>query len=167
MPPMHVTTPLPCCKAVQNTPACAACVRGSLQHCMPPHLHDCDVLARRHSLLIEAQPLLHLVLELLTKRGGGCVHEAVDAGGDGALVGEVAGDAALVARLGAADEAAVEDEAVLGGVALGLEGTVCVCVAGQEGRGVMEGNKQTGLGEDASSIVVCVRCSAQAPCRCC
>ena len=42
-------------------------------------------------------------------------------GRDGTLVGQVAGDAALVALLGAADEGGVEDEAVLGRVALGLQ----------------------------------------------
>jgi hypothetical protein len=95
------------------------------QQCQPPHhsphLHHCQVLAWRHSLLVEAQPLLHLVAQLLTKRARRAVQEAVDAACDAALVGQVARDAALVALLGAADEAAVEDEAVLGSVALGLQ----------------------------------------------
>lgn len=49
--------------------------------------------------------------------------EAVDARGDGALVGQVPGDAALVLGGGASDEGGVEDEAVLGGVSSGLEGS--------------------------------------------
>ncbi len=40
---------------------------------------------------------------------------------DGALVGQVAADAALVLLLGAPDERGVEDQAVLGRVALGLQ----------------------------------------------
>lgn len=49
--------------------------------------------------------------------------EAVDARGDGALVGQVPGDAALVLGGSASDEGGVEDEAVLGGVSSGLEGS--------------------------------------------
>lgn len=49
--------------------------------------------------------------------------KVVDTRGDGALVGEVAGDASLVAGLGLSDEGRVEDETVLGGVTTGLEGT--------------------------------------------
>lgn len=45
-------------------------------------------------------------------------------GGDGAFVGEVARDAALVALPRPADEAGVEDEAVLGRVAPGLQSPV-------------------------------------------
>ena len=44
-------------------------------------------------------------------------------GGHGALIGEVARDAALVALLCPADEGGVEDEAVLGRVAARLEGS--------------------------------------------
>ena len=47
---------------------------------------------------------------------GGGLHEAVDAGSDGALVGQVAGDPALVLGPGATDERGVEDQAVLGSV---------------------------------------------------
>ena len=42
-------------------------------------------------------------------------------GGDGAFVGEIAGDTALVALLGAAYERGMEDQAVLGRVALRLQ----------------------------------------------
>ena len=41
----------------------------------------------------------HLLLHLVAECGGGHLHEAVDAGGDGCLVGQVPADAALVARL--------------------------------------------------------------------
>jgi hypothetical protein len=41
----------------------------------------------------------HLLLHLVAERGGSNLHEAVDAGGDGRLVGQVPADAALVARL--------------------------------------------------------------------
>mmetsp|Transcript_87519 Transcript_87519/g.272233 ORF Transcript_87519/g.272233 Transcript_87519/m.272233 type:complete len:644 (+) Transcript_87519:79-2010(+) len=85
-------------------------------------LHDLDVLAGRRALREEGQPLLDLVAELLAEDRGGLVGEAVDARGQGALVGEVPGDAALVLLLRPADEGRVEDEAVLGRVALGLEG---------------------------------------------
>ena len=47
---------------------------------------------------------------------GGCLHEAVDARSDGALVGQVARDPALVLGAGATDERRVEDQAVLGSV---------------------------------------------------
>ena len=43
-------------------------------------------------------------------------------GGNAALVGEISGDAALVLGPGPSDEGGVEDEPVLGRVALGLEG---------------------------------------------
>eukprot|EP00760_Papus_ankaliazontas_P022858 PhM_4_TR1904/c0_g1_i1/m.84730 len=86
--------------------------------------HDLLVAAGlRLALLEERQALLDLLVQLLAEDFRGLVHEAVDAGGEGALVGEVARDAALVGLRGARDERAVEDEAVLGGVALLLEGT--------------------------------------------
>lgn len=43
-------------------------------------------------------------------------------GGDAALVGKVSRDAALVPLLSSADEGGVKDQAILGGVALGLQG---------------------------------------------
>ncbi len=87
----------------------------------PPHLHHVDVLARRHAVLVEAQPLLDLLLHLLAECRARGVHEAVDARGDAALVGQVPADAPLVALLGAPDEGRVEDEPVLGRVAPRLE----------------------------------------------
>lgn len=63
----------------------------------------------------------HLLLHTLSEGRRGHVHEAVNAGGNGALVGQVARDAPLVALLGAPNEGAVEDEAVLRRVALGLQ----------------------------------------------
>ncbi|GKT90049.1 hypothetical protein Ct61P_07899 [Colletotrichum tofieldiae] len=71
---------------------------------------------------VELKTVLDLLAQSLTELGGGVLGVVVDAGGDGALVGEVAGDAALVLDGGLADEAGVVDETVLGGVALGLEG---------------------------------------------
>lgn len=49
--------------------------------------------------------------------------ETVDARGDGALVGQVSGDAALVLGGSASDEGGVEDEPVLGSVSSGLKGS--------------------------------------------
>ena len=46
--------------------------------------------------------------------------ETVDARGDGALVGQISGDAAFVLGSGSSNEGGVEDEAVLGGVASSL-----------------------------------------------
>ena len=66
-------------------------------------------------------PKSHLLLHALAEGGSCDVHEAVDARCNRALVGEVARDAALVALLGAPDEGAVEDEAILGRVALRLQ----------------------------------------------
>lgn len=57
-------------------------------------------------------------------RGRGLTGEAVNTRGDGALVGQISGDAAFVLGGGAADEGRVEDEAVLGRVAASLEGSV-------------------------------------------
>eukprot|EP00983_Pelagomonas_calceolata_P035508 1110780-Pelagomonas_calceolata.AAC.2 len=58
-------------------------------------MHDADVLAWGHAIFIEAQPLLDLLLHLLPKCAAGGVQEAVDAGCNRALVGQVARDAAL------------------------------------------------------------------------
>lgn len=49
--------------------------------------------------------------------------EAVDARGDGALVSQVPGDAALVLGRSTSDEGGVEDEAILGSVSSGFEGS--------------------------------------------
>lgn len=42
------------------------------------YLHGCDVLLWGNALIIEAQPLLNLLLHLLSKRIGGCFAEAVN-----------------------------------------------------------------------------------------
>jgi hypothetical protein len=71
----------------------------------------------------EVEALLHLLLELLSEGGSlGLLGEGVDAGGDRALVREVARDATLVLLTGTADEGRVEDKTVLRGLALGLKG---------------------------------------------
>lgn len=49
--------------------------------------------------------------------------ETVDARGDGALVGQVSGDAALVLGGSTSDEGGVEDEPVFGSVSSGLKGS--------------------------------------------
>ena len=80
-------------------------------------LHGVDVLLGQVPGVVELEPVLDLLLELLTKELGGGLAEAVDSGGDGALVGQVAGNAALVLGSGASDERRVEDQTVLGSVA--------------------------------------------------
>merc|ERR1711892_1545638 len=96
-------------------------LRGAASQLVHDLLHAVDVLARRLARVVEAQPLLDLLAQLLAKLVGGLLREVVDAAGDRALVREVARDAALVLGGGAPDEGRVEDEAVLGRVALGLE----------------------------------------------
>merc|ERR1712214_194539 len=64
----------------------------------------------------------HLCLELLSIDGGRRLREAIDPGRDGALVGEVPGDATLVLRARLPDERRMENEAVLGRVPPRLEG---------------------------------------------
>lgn len=49
--------------------------------------------------------------------------ETVDARGDGALVGQISGDAAFVLGSSTSDEGRVEDEPILGGVATSLQGS--------------------------------------------
>ncbi|TKW50476.1 hypothetical protein CTA1_5542 [Colletotrichum tanaceti] len=84
--------------------------------------HDIGVLGGLLAGGVELEAVLDLLAQSLTELGGGVLGVVVDTGGDGALVGQVAGDAALVLDGGLADEAGVVDETVLGGVALGLEG---------------------------------------------
>jgi hypothetical protein len=84
--------------------------------------HHVNVLARRGARLVKDEALLDLLAQLDAKRLRWILGKAVDARGDRALVGEVARDAALVLGRGAADKGRVKDEAVLGRVALGLEG---------------------------------------------
>mmetsp|Transcript_29067 Transcript_29067/g.93704 ORF Transcript_29067/g.93704 Transcript_29067/m.93704 type:complete len:213 (+) Transcript_29067:171-809(+) len=67
-------------------------------------LHRVQVFLGRLTRVVEAQPLLHLLLQLVTKFGCGDVGEVVDAGGDGALIGQVSRDAALILCGSAADE---------------------------------------------------------------
>mmetsp|Transcript_38696 Transcript_38696/g.120385 ORF Transcript_38696/g.120385 Transcript_38696/m.120385 type:complete len:450 (-) Transcript_38696:449-1798(-) len=92
-----------------------------LVHLLDGLLHDLDVFPRRGALREEGQALLHLVAQLLAEDCGRLLGEVVDARGEGALVREVPGDAPLVLLLCTADEGGVEDEAVLGGVALRLQ----------------------------------------------
>lgn len=54
--------------------------------------------------------------------GEGGTREGVETGSNGGLVRDVARDASLVLGLGTTNEGGVEDQTILGGVALGLEG---------------------------------------------
>jgi hypothetical protein len=65
--------------------------------------------------------LTHLVPKLFPVGIGRFFDERVDARSNGAFVGQVPGDASLVLRRGSTDEGGVVDEAVLGGVAFGLQ----------------------------------------------
>mmetsp|Transcript_20210 Transcript_20210/g.52146 ORF Transcript_20210/g.52146 Transcript_20210/m.52146 type:complete len:212 (+) Transcript_20210:120-755(+) len=100
------------------------CVR--LRACLQPQLlrdllHHIEVLTRGLARVVEAQPLLHLFLQLLAEEARRLLRERVDPARDRALVREVPADPPLVLRARAPDEARVEDEAVLGRVALRLE----------------------------------------------
>lgn len=88
-------------------------------------------------------------------------------GGYAALVGQVSGDASLVPLLGSADEGRVEDESILGRVALGLQGSEegllcsqnlhCGCwIFGQICQGACNQIGQLG---DATAGVVCAMLS--------
>jgi len=65
--------------------------------------------------------LTHLVPKLFSVGIGRFFNERVDTRSNGAFVGQVSGDASLVLRRGSTDEGGVVDEAVLGGVAFGLQ----------------------------------------------
>lgn len=85
--------------------------------------HRVLVLAGFHTGSQELKTFLDLAFEAFAKLGGRGDAEAVDTGGDRALVSEVAGDLTLVLEASAADERGVEDETVLGRLAFGLEGS--------------------------------------------
>ena len=84
-------------------------------------VHGLGVLHGLDALGVPLQTLLKLLAHNLTKAASGVLGEVVDTRRDGALVGEVARDAALDLGTGAADEGALVQETVLGGGALGLE----------------------------------------------
>ena len=86
-------------------------------------LHSVFILAGLRSRRHKLQALLNLIPERFADFGGRVLGEAVDSAGDRALVRQVARDLALVGSACAANERRVEEESVLGSLALGLEST--------------------------------------------
>jgi len=64
-----------------------------------------------------------LFLEALSELGGWCIGEAINSGGDGALIGQISGDSTLVLLLGTSNEGGVEDQTILWGLTFGLQGS--------------------------------------------
>lgn len=127
--------------------------------------HHVHVLAGSGAGVVEVQALLDLVAQLLSVGLRGLVDERVDSGGDGALVGEVPRDSALVLGRGAADERRVVDETVLGGVALGLQGAEQGLLGtqdlhggggalgqGSEGAGLLDQAGRDGLADQGAEV---------------
>jgi len=85
-------------------------------------MHDINVLTGGDSGLVELEALLDLLTELVSELVGGLLTEGIDTGSHGALVGEETRDTSLVLGGSTSNEGRVEDETVLGGVSLGLEG---------------------------------------------
>jgi len=62
-----------------------------------------------------------LFLKAFSELLGWSLREAIDSGGDGALVCKVSGDSSLVLLLSSSDESTVEDQTILWSLALGLQ----------------------------------------------
>ena len=75
-------------------------------------LHGVDVLLGQVPGVVELEPVLDLLLELLPKKFGGGLAEAVDSGGDGALVGQISRYAPFIFGARSSNERRVEDQTV-------------------------------------------------------
>ena len=117
-------------------------------------LHHRDVFARRGALIVKLQSLLHLLLELLPERVRLKVAEAVDARSDAALIREISADSTLVTRMCFADKTRVENQAVLGGVPLGLQRAEQSLLGAENlnsGRGILrQVRERTGVRDETS-----------------
>lgn len=71
-------------------------------------LHHFNIFLGNVAIFIELESVFHLLTELLAKYVCGGLGEAVNARRNGALVGEVAGNTALVFGASAADKGRVE-----------------------------------------------------------
>merc|ERR1719430_2432837 len=85
--------------------------------------HYFHILPGQIPSLVKFQPVFHLFLQFRTKHTGAFITESVNPAGDTALVGEVPTDPPLVLGASTANEAAVENETVLGSVTTCLQGS--------------------------------------------
>ena len=74
----------------------------------------------------EGQAFFYLLTELLTVHRRGEVTERVNTSSQGALVGQEAGDSALVLSTSTTNEGRVVKQSVFGGIGTGLQGTAAV-----------------------------------------
>jgi len=86
-------------------------------------LHDINILGWNVSRIVELESVFDLLSELLAKNARLLVGETINAGRNGAFVGEVPGDAPLVFGAGARDEGRVVQQPVLGSVPSRLQGS--------------------------------------------
>lgn len=93
-----------------------------------------------------------MILEGLSKLGGWGLREAIDSGGDRALVGKISRDSSLVLLTSSSDEGGVEDETVFWSLTLGLQGSEksFLCTEDLDGGGWVLGQvgKATSVGDE-------------------
>ena len=86
-------------------------------------IHSVFVLAGLGTVGNKLESLFNLVSQGLSNLGGWELRETVDTGGDSALVSEITRNFAFVSGSSAANKCRVEQQAVLGGLTLGLQST--------------------------------------------